>query len=77
MGMSELKRVAFVTGASRGIGRAVAERLAQQGRHMVLVSRAQGPLDELQAAIAGQGGSATTISWLPNDPAARWSGVPC
>jgi len=60
--MSELKRVAFVTGASRGIGRAVAERLAQQGRHVVLVSRAQGPLDELQAAIAGQGGSATTVS---------------
>ena len=35
-------RVAFVTGASRGIGRAIALRLAGDGRHVVLASRSEG-----------------------------------
>lgn len=52
-------RVAFVTGASRGIGRAIATKLAQDGRHVVLCSRSQGPLDELKAEIESNGGSAT------------------
>ncbi len=59
--MSDEKRVAFVTGASRGIGRAVAERLAREGRHVVLVSRTAGPLNDLKASIESSGGSATTV----------------
>jgi len=53
------KRVAIVTGASRGIGRAIATRLAADGRHVVCVSRSQGPLDELVAEIQAAGGSAS------------------
>ncbi len=62
MGMSDDKRVAFITGASRGIGRAVAERLARDGRHVVLVSRTPGPLHELKASIEAAGGTATTVA---------------
>ncbi len=53
------QRVAIVTGASRGIGRAIATRLASDGRHVVCVSRSQGPLDELVAEIQAAGGSAS------------------
>ena len=53
------KRVAIVTGASRGIGRAIATRLAKDGRHVVCVARSQGPLDELVAEIQAAGGTAT------------------
>ncbi len=59
--MSDEKRVAFITGASRGIGRAVAERLARDGRHVVLVSRTPGPLGDLKSSIAQTGGSASTL----------------
>ena len=54
-------RVALVTGASRGIGRAIATRLARDGRHVVLAARSQGPLDELKAEIESAGGKATTL----------------
>ncbi len=53
------QRVAIVTGASRGIGRAIATRLAADGRHVVCVSRSQGPLDELVSEIQATGGSAS------------------
>lgn len=56
------QRVAIVTGASRGIGRAVALRLAVEGRHVVCVSRSQGPLDELVKEIQAAGGSASALT---------------
>lgn len=56
---SDAKRVAVITGASRGIGRAIAKRLARDGRHVVLLSRSEGPLRDLCARIEGEGGSAT------------------
>ncbi len=51
--------VALVTGASRGIGAAVALELARLGAHCVLTARTQGALEEVDDAIRGLGGSAT------------------
>ena len=52
-------RIAFVTGASRGIGKAISLRLAADGRHVVLASRSEGPLSEVKAQIEETGGTAS------------------
>lgn len=53
------ERVAVVSGASRGIGRAIAERQAREGRHVVLVSRSEGSLNTVRESIESSGGSAS------------------
>ncbi len=54
-------RVALVTGASRGIGRATALALAEAGAHVVALARTQGALDELDDAIRAAGSQATLV----------------
>jgi len=54
-------RVAVVTGASRGIGRAAAIALAEAGAHIVALARTQGGLEELDDSIREVGGSATLV----------------
>ena len=58
-------RVALVTGASRGIGAAVALELGRMGAHCVLVARTQGGLEEMDDAIRDAGGEGATL--LPFD----------
>jgi NAD(P)-dependent dehydrogenase (short-subunit alcohol dehydrogenase family) len=52
-------RLALVTGASRGIGAAVARRFAAEGAHLILVARTVGGLEEIDDEIRAGGGSAT------------------
>jgi len=54
-------RIAVVTGASRGIGRAAAVALAREGAHIVALARTQGGLEELDDEIKSAGGSATLV----------------
>ena len=62
-------RIALVTGASRGIGAAVAKRFAAEGAHVVLVARTVGGLEEVDDEIkAARGGSdADGATLLPLD----------
>ncbi|MCW6507874.1 SDR family NAD(P)-dependent oxidoreductase [Lichenifustis flavocetrariae] len=55
------QRIALVTGASRGIGRAVAIDLARAGAHVVAMARTQGGLEELDDAIRAEGAEATLV----------------
>ncbi len=54
-------RVALITGASRGIGAAVAKQFAAEGAHVVLVARTVGGLEEVDDQIKALGGSATLV----------------
>ena len=55
-------RIALVTGASRGIGRAVAIGLARAGAHVVLLARTVGGLEEVDDEIRAFGGTATLVT---------------
>ena len=54
-------RIALVTGASRGIGRAAALALARAGAHVIALARTQGALEEVDDEIAAAGGTATLV----------------
>jgi NAD(P)-dependent dehydrogenase (short-subunit alcohol dehydrogenase family) len=52
-------RIALITGASRGIGRAVAEKFAQEGAHVLLLARNRKALERVDDAIRAAGGKAS------------------
>lgn len=54
-------RVALVTGASRGIGRAAAIAFAEAGAHVVALARTSGALEELDDEIRAKGGATTLV----------------
>lgn len=54
-------RLAVVTGASRGLGRAIALTLARAGAHIIAVARTEGGLTELDDEIRKLGGEATLV----------------
>jgi NAD(P)-dependent dehydrogenase (short-subunit alcohol dehydrogenase family) len=55
-------RVAFVSGGTKGIGRATAEQFAKEGCHVVVTGRGQQAVDETVAALRAAGGSAAGIA---------------
>ncbi|KAF0123543.1 MAG: short-chain dehydrogenase/reductase SDR, partial [Xanthobacteraceae bacterium] len=83
------ERLALVTGASRGLGSAIAEQLALRGWHVVAVARTVGGLEELDDRVTASGlpgaGSLTLAPMdVTNDDAMRhlcrsifdrWGGV--
>jgi NAD(P)-dependent dehydrogenase (short-subunit alcohol dehydrogenase family) len=54
-------RIALITGASRGIGAAVAVRFAEEGAHLILTARTVGGLEEIDDIVQQHGGSATLV----------------
>jgi NAD(P)-dependent dehydrogenase (short-subunit alcohol dehydrogenase family) len=63
-------RIALVTGASRGLGFAVARALGAAGAHVVALARTVGGLEELDDLITAAGGTATLVPLdLTDDPA--------
>lgn len=57
-------KVALVSGGSAGMGRAIAKELADEGAHVMIAARREGPLKETAAEIEAAGGS---VSWISAD----------
>lgn len=75
--MNDLKdKIALVTGASRGLGYAVARALGAAGAHVLAVARTVGGLEDLDDEIKAAGGQATLIPLdLTDDPALERMGA--
>lgn len=79
------QKLALVTGASRGLGVALAEGLAARGYHVLAVARTVGGLEELDDRIRAAGGSATlapmdvteapAMQQMAEAIAGRWGGL--
>ena len=79
-------KIVLVTGASRGLGAALAEALGAEGHHIIAVARTTGALEELDDRIRAAGGQSATLAPMDvNEPAAmmqlagaiaqRWGGL--
>jgi NAD(P)-dependent dehydrogenase (short-subunit alcohol dehydrogenase family) len=83
--MTKTPKIALVTGASRGLGAALAEDLAARGYHVLAVARTVGALEELDDRIRRAGGSATlapmdvaeapAMQQLAQAAMSRWGGL--
>ncbi|WBU62634.1 SDR family NAD(P)-dependent oxidoreductase [Paracoccus aerodenitrificans] len=83
---TERMKTALVTGASRGLGAALAEALGARGFHIIAVARTTGGLEELDDRIRAAGDAAATLAPMDvTEPAAmmqlagaiaqRWGGL--
>src|SRR3989337_1153979 len=69
-GMQLRDEVVLITGASRGIGRAIALRFTQEGARVVIAARGTPDLQTLAETIRGMGGEALAISCDVSEEAA-------
>src|SRR5271170_2516541 len=69
------KRVAIVTGGSRGIGQAIVHRLASDGLHVVAVARDQEKLNEVCRGLNAEGHSTEALACDVSDSAALAAAV--
>jgi NAD(P)-dependent dehydrogenase (short-subunit alcohol dehydrogenase family) len=60
-------KTALITGAGRGIGRAIALGLTAAGAHVILLARTAGQLDEIRVLLHEQGVPAQRIGVVPAD----------
>lgn len=84
--MEPQPNIALITGASRGLGAAMAEVLAANGTHVMAVARTQGALEDLDDRIKAVGGQATLAPMDVTDAGAmqhlcrsihdRWGALP-
>src|SRR6188508_432410 len=69
--MKTTNRVAIVTGASRGLGEAIARVLARRGYHLVLGARNPAPLQDVADSLASGGTTAVAVAGDITDAAVR------
>jgi gluconate 5-dehydrogenase len=68
-------RLALVTGASKGIGYAIAEALASAGARIVINARDAARLEEARASLAAKGYSVSAVAFDVSDPDAVTAGI--